>query len=50
MSTLTMFEASNPYDIVYAILGLAQDPAVDSERRQSAMYLENAYTPMPSRR
>jgi hypothetical protein len=38
MPTLTMFEASDPCDIVYAILGLAQDPAVDSERRQSAMH------------
>jgi hypothetical protein len=37
-STLTMFEASNPHDIVYAMLGLAQDTAVNSERRQSAMY------------
>jgi Heterokaryon incompatibility protein (HET) len=47
MSTLTMFEASTPHDVVYAILWLAHDATVGISR-PAAMMPENAYTPQHS--
>src|SRR5271170_7840567 len=47
MSTLTMFEASTPHDVVYAILWLAHDATAGSSR-PAALMSENLHTPVPS--